>query len=144
MKPEKVVEPIILIWGTDDASSDTGDGTGSEPESDEQVNERHRKTKQLTLMNQMIGLHTNINSYIEQLNGVERTNVFVSSIISTVSDNFNKLKEVIYKYIMYYFNNMSYEYNLYTFNYFIEAIKVNIELLAKIKDAQNYDSETSK
>ena len=54
------------------------------------------------------------------------------------------IKEVIYKYIMYYFNNMSYEYNLYTFNYFIEAIKVNIELLAKIKDAQNYDSETSK
>ena len=129
---------------TDDTSTDTGDSSGNTPESDEQIKERHLKTKQLTLMNQMIGLHSNINSYIEQLNGVERTNVFVSSIISTVSDNFTKLKEVIYKYIMYYFNNMSYEYNLYTFNYFIEAIKVNIELLAKIKDAQNYDSETSK
>ena len=139
--------------GGDDTGNDTGDdsssddtstddsGDGSTPETDEQVNERHLKVKQLSLMNQMTGLHTSINTYLTQINDIERTNIYVSSIISTVIDNFNKLKDVIYKYIIYYFDNMSYEYNLYTFNYFIEAMKVNIELLAKIKDANNYEAE---
>ena len=139
--------------GDDEGGDDTGDdsssddtsaddsGDGSTPETDEQVNERHLKVKQLSLMNQMTGLHTSINTYLTQINDIERTNIYVSSIISTVIDNFNKLKDVIYKYIIYYFDNMSYEYNLYTFNYFIEAMKVNIELLAKIKDANNYEAE---
>ena len=130
--------------GDDSASDDTStddSGDGSTPETDEQVNERHLKVKQLSLMNQMTGLHTSINNYLTQINDIERTNIYVSSIISTVIDNFNKLKDVIYKYIIYYFDNMSYEYNLYTFNYFIEAMKVNIELLAKIKDANNYEAE---
>ena len=139
--------------GDDEGGDDTGDdsssddtstddsGDGSTPEPDEQVNERHLKVKQLSLMNQMTGLHTSINNYLTQINDIERTNIYVSSIISTVIDNFNKLKDVIYKYIIYYFDNMSYEYNLYTFNYFIEAMKVNIELLAKIKDANNYEAE---
>ena len=139
--------------GDDEGGDDTGDdsssddtstddsGDGSTPETDEQVNERHLKVKQLSLMNQMTGLHTSINNYLTQINDIERTNIYVSSIISTVIDNFNKLKDVIYKYIIYYFDNMSYEYNLYTFNYFIEAMKVNIELLAKIKDANNYEAE---
>ena len=130
--------------GDDSASDDTStddSGDGSTPETDEQVNERHLKVKQLSLMNQMTGLHTSINTYLTQINDIERTNIYVSSIISTVIDNFNKLKDVIYKYIIYYFDNMSYEYNLYTFNYFIEAMKVNIELLAKIKDANNYEAE---
>ena len=130
--------------GDDSSSDDTStddSGDGSTPETDEQVNERHLKVKQLSLMNQMTGLHTSINTYLTQINDIERTNIYVSSIISTVIDNFNKLKDVIYKYIIYYFDNMSYEYNLYTFNYFIEAMKVNIELLAKIKDANNYEAE---
>ena len=130
--------------GDDSSSDDTStddSGDGSTPETDEQVNERHLKVKQLSLMNQMTGLHTSINNYLTQINDIERTNIYVSSIISTVIDNFNKLKDVIYKYIIYYFDNMSYEYNLYTFNYFIEAMKVNIELLAKIKDANNYEAE---
>ena len=122
--------------GGDDTMSDDSGGE-SQTETPEQINERHNKIKQLTLMKQMINLHDNINTYINQITNIERNNIISSSILSVVIDNFNKLKDVVYKYILYYFDHMSYQYNLYTFNYLMEALKMNVELLAKVNDAQN-------
>ena len=89
----------------------------------------------------MITLHDNINTYLNQISNIERTNAVVSSILGVVIDNFNKIREVAYKYILYYFNNMTYEYNLYTFNYLIEAVKMNIELLGKATEAREIESK---
>lgn len=122
--------------GGDDTMSDDSGGE-SQTETPEQINERHNKIKQLTLMKQMINLHDNINTYINQVTNIERNNIISSSILSVVIDNFNKLKDVVYKYILYYFDHMSYQYNLYTFNYLMEALKMNVELLAKVNDAQS-------
>lgn len=127
--------------GTDDAAADDGGGDtgagapmGAGEETDDQIKERHLKVKNLLLLKSMIALFSNIKKYADIVTNMEKSNVIFSAIQTTVAKNFNKLYGLIHKYILYYYDHMSYEYNLYTYNYFIEAAKVNIEMISKIMD----------
>ena len=73
---------------------------------------------------------------MKKLDNINRGNVLISTIHSKVSENFDKIATLLFRYITIYFNHMSYEYNLYIYNYIIEAVKVNIELLDKISDKE--------
>ena len=124
--------------GGDDSSdsgdgSDMGDSAGSgTEETDEQIAERNKKVKQYLLLDQMTRLYNAVKGYADRTSHIENGNLLFSSITDTVTRNFNQLRDLIYKYIVFYYDKMSYEYNLYSYNYFIEICKVNIELLGKV------------
>ena len=124
--------------GGDDSSdsgddSDMGDSAGSgTEETDEQITERNKKVKQYLLLDQMTRLYNAVKGYADRTSHIENGNLLFSSITDTVTRNFNQLRDLIYKYIVFYYDKMSYEYNLYSYNYFIEICKVNIELLGKV------------
>lgn len=116
----------------DDSNMDNDSGTAEE--SDDQIKERDRKVKQLFLLRDMNTLYIQLGSFRTKVANMEKSNILFSTIQNTVCKNFDKIRDVIYKYILYYFDAMSYEYNLYIYNYFIECCKVNLELLNNIKD----------
>ena len=80
----------------------------------------------------MTRLYNAVKGYADRTSHIENGNLLFSSITDTVTRNFNQLRDLIYKYIVFYYDKMSYEYNLYSYNYFIEICKVNIELLGKV------------
>lgn len=107
---------------------------GSGELSPDELKDKDTKVKQLTLLKQMIGLYEAIKNYNRAVINLDKPNVLFSLVQNKVSQNFSKLYNLIYQYITYYFDNMSYEYNLYSYGYFIEACKINIEMLKKILD----------
>ena len=117
--------------GGDDSGMDDSSGSGTE-ETDDQIIERNKKVKQYLLLDQMTRLYNAVKGYADRTNRVDNGNMLFSSITETVTRNFNQLRDLIYKYLVFYFDKMSYEYNLYSYNYFIEICKVNIELLGKV------------
>ena len=124
--------------GTDDAG-DGGDGmdsgdSASQIENDEQLAERNKKVKSYLLLKNFIQLFTTVKGFIAKIIAMEKKNVLFSSIQNNAIDNFGRLEEVIRNYINFYYDHMSYEYNLYTYNYFIEAVKVNLEMLGRVLD----------
>ena len=118
-------------------SGDTGDST---IESEDQIKQRDAKVKSYMLLLEMGKLYHTIKSYIDKVTNMERKNVLFSAIQKNVIDNFTHLADLIYNYIQMYYDHMAYEYNLYTYRYFIEIAKVNIELLNKVvsKDDVEY------
>ena len=78
-----------------------------------------------------INLKNSIKEYQNRVRSFDKDNLLLNSICKMVIGNFAKLENLIYNYINFYFDKMTYEYNLYSYNYFIETCKVNIELLSK-------------
>ena len=124
--------------GTDDIG-DGGDGmdngdSASQIENDEQLVERNKKVKSYLLLKSFIQLFTTVKGFIAKIVAMEKKNVLFSSIQNNAIDNFGRLEDVIRNYINFYYDHMSYEYNLYTYNYFVEAVKVNLEMLGRVLD----------
>lgn len=119
---------------------DSGDTGYSTIESEDQIKQRDAKVKSYMLLLEMSKLYHTIKSYIDKVTNMERKNVLFSAIQKNVINNFTRLSELIYNYIQMYYDHMAYEYNLYTYRYFIEIAKVNIELLNKVvsKDDVEY------
>lgn len=114
----------------DDGMADS-DSTNA-VENEDQLKERHTKVKSLLLLKDMIKLYQTVKGFAKKVMSLEKQNVLFSTIQNNTADNFMRLKEIIYNYINFYYDHMSYEYNLYTYNYFIEACKVNLEILGKV------------
>jgi hypothetical protein len=119
-------------------------GGGAHEASPDEIKEKNTKVKQLLLLNKMIDLYNSVQTYNKTVMAMERPNVLFSVIQNKVSDNFTKLYKVIFQYIMYYFDSMSYEYNYYAYNYFVEACKINIEMIQKIMDKTDIDVDAKK
>lgn len=124
----------------DDAGMDVGDSGDSTIESEEQLKERDRKVKSLMLLKEMTRLYHAVKSFITEVTGHEKKNILFSAVQKNVVANFDRLAKLIYNYVLLYYDHMSYEYNLYTYNYFVETCKINIELMNKVasKDDVEY------
>ena len=126
---------------TDDAGMDNGDNGDSAIESEDQIKQRDAKVKSLMLLKEFNKLYYTVKDYISKVTSMDKKNLLFSAVQKTVITNFNKLATLVYNYIQFYYDHMSYEYNLYTYNYFIEMCKVNIELMNKVagKDDVQYE-----
>lgn len=114
--------------GTDD--SDMGSDSGSDgAESEEELKQRDTKVRQFLLLKNMVRLYHYVKSYANRILSLEKGNVLFTHIQRNAYYNFTKLHELIFNYIHFYYSKMSYEYNLYIYNYLIEACKVNAEML---------------
>lgn len=112
---------------TDDMSTDENN---EESSSEEDVNDNKKNN---VLIEDYIKLYHFTKSILEKLSNFDRGNVMCNSIISQVTKNITLTQVKIYDYIIHGFSD-KYITNLYQYNLFIQGIKINIEMLKKIKD----------
>lgn len=106
------------------------DGTdpGAEPESDE--NEKRNKS---LLHQDFIDLYYAVKAIIQKLNAVDKSNIMVNKVIIIVNQNLVELKKYLYSYIVYEFSKNRYVDTIYKYNYFLEALNINVAILRKTK-----------
>lgn len=107
-----------------------------EPEvvgSNEEIDEtKGVKEKNRVLINDFIKIYNLIKNSIEKISEVDKTDIFINKITTQVILNLSQIKKMIHDYIIYKFPKTNYVNNLYQYNYFIEAIKINIQMLKKL------------
>lgn len=116
--------------GTDSTSNtntDTDDSVDSEQ--DDKGNENELKR---ILLEDFINLHTLVKNTINKLSNIDKSNIVINKIVGQISTNLNKLKKQLFDFITFTFSTKSYASNLYKYNYFVEALKINVEMLKKI------------
>lgn len=127
------------------APDDTSESEDADPDADtsteqpegengegEQSSNNEDKQKELALLNSSINLYFNIKNNIVKLDSMSNIDIVANKIVIQVKKNFTIMVERLYEYITRSFNMNSYVKNLYTYNYFIEAYKINVEMLKKI------------
>lgn len=120
----------------DDGSADTDDSDlsegGTEEPAEEEPNDTENENNRI-LLDDMINLYYTINSTVDRLVDVSRDNIVTNKIINQVSHNCRMLAKVIYDYIVFKFSKNKYVHNVYKYNYFLQAFKINVEMLKKIQ-----------
>lgn len=120
--------------GNEDAGGDTGDGDDYESDTGEtDPEEALAKTKNKLLLDDCIYLYNGIKSSMSKLNEFSDTNILKNKIVTQVKKNFTDLLETLFTFITQSFFANTYVKNLYNYNYFIEAYKINVQLLKKIE-----------
>jgi hypothetical protein len=115
-----------------DPNADMGDQ--GDPNADETSIED--KEKNYSLIGDFINLYKVLKENIDKISSIKKEDIFMSSIINQVVKNLAVLEDNMFQYIYAVFKSKTYVENLYQFNCFIEALKINIEMLKKIKDLQ--------
>ncbi len=116
------------IGDSTDTSTDNTSTDSSSTEEDEGEKEKLR-----VLMDDFISLSNTIKSFINKLETMDKSNIFANKITAQIISNLNILRKHVFEYISFKFNKKAYVENLYIYNYFIEALKINVEMLKKIK-----------
>jgi hypothetical protein len=117
----------------EDSTGDTG-GDSDTPEDASPAIPTTDMKKNSALLKDFIALYKLIESTIDRLADVKKGDLLVSSIIVQIMKNLSTTEKQIFNYIHQSFSNNSYVSNLYQYNYFIEALKINMEMMKKIKN----------
>ena len=94
------------------------------PTSDERKNN--------SLLDDVIKLKGIVQNFINTLSAMNMDNVEKVRFIGQISNNLTQLSEQIHNYIIYRFQHETYVRNLYFYNYSVEAVNININMLKKI------------
>ena len=81
-------------------------------------------------------MYYSMKSAVDKLSKVNNLSIVTNKINIQVKQNLSELMDQLYDLITAKFSNNSYVKNLYTYNYFIEAYKINIEMLRKNEQFQ--------
>jgi hypothetical protein len=111
---------------TDDSTDDSTEDTDtSQPDPSEQENNR-------ILLEDFSNMFYLVKNTITKLTNIDKSNILINKIVTQISSNLNVLKKQIFDYITFSFPKGKYVTNLYKYNYFLEAFKINVEMLKKI------------
>jgi hypothetical protein len=122
-----------------DENTDEGDDTGGDETTDDteeggdSTNTDDIKKNSL-LIKDFVALYKLVDSINDRLGDVKKSDILTSSIIIQVMKNFSTMGEQVFDFIQGNFTKNSYVNNLFQYNLFIEAIKINMEMLKKIKN----------
>lgn len=116
------------------AASPQDDTINLDGKSPEDIETTNKKVEAYHLLEDFTNLYGSLNLFIKKISNFNKDNLLYTVTRNQVIKNFNHLANVLYKYITYYFDTMSYEYNLYTYNYLVQCCKVNIDLLKKANE----------
>jgi len=108
-------------------AGDVADDTTDDAETPEDAN------KKLGLLTDFIQFYRNIKDVIEKIADTKKPNLLLASVLNQVNKNLGILEENVFQFIYRLFPTKKYVENLYQYNCFIEAFKINIEMLKKIK-----------
>lgn len=140
-------EEDVTDYGAEAPTDD--DATGDEPAEDttdeapaenaDQVQDTKRNS---VLIEDFISLYYLIGTLNEKIGSIDKSNVNINRITHQVMANFMEIRKKIFKYIRYDFSSTNYIGNLYAYNSFIEASKVNSAILRESKvftDSESVD-----
>lgn len=115
---------------TDDTGDDSSMGDEETSEEDEGPTTDDRKNK--GLLDDLIKLKAIVQNFINKLSAMNLNNIEKVRLIGQINSNLTQLSEQIHMYIVYRFQHETYVRNLYFYNYSIEAVNININMLKKI------------
>jgi hypothetical protein len=117
--------------GGDNPDEQGGDDTSNEDpaEDPEEVAEKLDNRRLLTDYTNFYYMNKGI---INKLSAVNRSDLLINKVINQVKINLSELQKQVYDYIIYQFPTGKYVKNLYSYNYFIEAFRINVQMLKKI------------
>lgn len=120
---------------TDEDSDSTDGGSGEDTNEDSESGiEQDPKEKEnmRILLEDFTNLYFMVKNTITKLSNIDKSNVVINKIVSQISSNLNVLKKQLFDFIIFNFPKGKYVTNLYKYNYFLEAFKINVEMLKKI------------
>lgn len=130
----------------DDGTGGEGDGPpGTEGGDDRaegvdesQEDETSRKNaNNILLLRNFIRLHKEIRLIIKKVTESRKKSLLATVTYRQVCKNLNELREILYKYILLEYDNSSYDENLFMFNYILETLKYNYDMLNKVKEVHD-------
>lgn len=121
---------------TDDEGGTSDGDTVEEPPEDESADNdsMEDKLKNVELHKSYIYIYNVTKQFMNKLDNVENAGFLATKIISRVNNNLITLRANVRDYIIYEFPYTSYTKNLYNYNHFLEAIRVNMIMLSKTGD----------
>ena len=122
---------------TDGADADGGDAgnagdTAMDPPPDP-VEDPEEAKKNLSLLSDFIQLFRTLKSTSNKISDMKKTNILSANILNQINKNINLLEETVFQFVHRVFPSKKYIENLYQYNCFIQALKINIEMMKKIK-----------
>lgn len=120
--------------GDDDTVQSTDDNDNATDSSDEQSDEnKNADSRNVSLIDDMIALYYSLKSTMGKLDNYTQMSILGNKVIVQVKTNLSELLDSVFSYINDNFKKNTYAKNMYMYNAFIEAYKVNIEMLKKIE-----------
>jgi hypothetical protein len=110
----------------DNSNVDDSNGDGNDNTEDNADNDKNG-----LILQDFINLYYLSKASIKKLSNVDKTDIFINKIVTQVSTNFTTLQKQLFDYITFRFSKNKYVNNLYQYNYFLEAFKINVEMLKK-------------
>lgn len=132
------IEPTDYTSEVDDTESDdaTSSDDGMSDSSTESVDSNEPTDddkKNAVLIKDMTAVYYSIKSTNTKLDNHGSIDILTNRILVQVKKNLTELQSTIYDYILNGFKSNTYAKNLYVYSSFIEAYKINIEMLRKIE-----------
>ena len=114
---------------TDSDSGSTDDGTDGESTDGDPNADKNKKINKINLLKDFISLYKTIENSNKKLTEARKDNILTSVTINQVRKNLTRLGEVVYNYILLYYDGNDHSINLYNFKYFSEILKLNVDML---------------
>jgi hypothetical protein len=111
------------------AASDNGEDTKN-------ITETDKKNNIIILRNAYVKLYSEVNAFIGKMQNTRKDSVLSVATYAQVKDNMEKLRSFLMDYICIYYDTNEYEINLFNFEYILQHIRVNIKMIAKMKEGK--------
>ena len=134
--PEDATEGVDDGTSALDDDQDANDNQDNEQPEDTPEEDSNENTDEsennAALLRDSINLYYNIKQNIDKIDKLSYNNNLINKTNIQVKQNLSKLLEYLYDFITIRFKKNKYIDNLYMYDYFIEAYKINVEILKKI------------
>ena len=134
--PEDATEGVDDGTSALDDDQDANDDQDNEQPEDTPEEDSNENTDEsennAALLRDSIDLYYNIKQNIDKIDKLSYNNNLINKTNIQVKQNLSKLLEYLYDFITIRFKKNKYIDNLYMYDYFIEAYKINVEILKKI------------
>ena len=124
--------------GTDDSESNIDDTGSTDGDS---TQDKNIIVKNYNLLRDFKSMYQAIDEILSNLEPVIFNRSIQNSVMEQVIKNMTKLKDAVMDYIEFHFNT-DYTINLYYYSIFVQAMKINLEILHK-NDQLGKDNETN-
>lgn len=116
----------------DEPSMSEDDGSDGDMSEEEEEGPSSEDRKNKALLDDLMKLKEIVQGFINKLTSIDVDNIQKVELIGQINKNLTQLSTQIHNYIVYKFQHESYVRNLYFYNYSVEAVNININMLKKI------------
>ena len=118
--------------GDVNATSDMSEN-GEDPQKITEIDKKNNKTM---LRNNYVELYNTISSFISSIDNSDKESIIASVTYNQVKRNLLNLRQFVMRYLMMYYEDNEADINLYNFNYIIQILEINLEMIRKMKSTE--------